>query len=587
MKNGSGSITNALLSKSMQVLVGVVGVAIVFAIVFFLNLRSSTEVLYKGFNIWKPELARAIVEERWLSVDRIVQSLPVSGVDSFRITRSGRLVYTYPPMIGDVQCAMPVLFPVSHYGVDLGILNICRSISDNLWATAISPLFLTAIFFAMLFGLLIRTLSLVNYRSTVLVTLKTLKKWSQDVATELDGLSDPIEKELLELVKAGTTVRLENERIRTQLQISETKSAISAQVSHDIRSPLASLIVIAETTKGLDESTRVQMRAVVNRIRDVANQLLEKYKKKDVWSGTETQSAVLFSNEPKRVELISELIESTLSQKRLQFIDRKDVQIQSVFEEHYDLFVEAQPVEFGRILSNLINNAMEAIDGTGMVAVHVRTLGLQVIIEVCDSGKGMPVEILAKLGQRGFSQGKEGTESGAGLGVAHAMSTIESWGGTLRYQSEIGKGTQAIISLKSVEAPKWFLAKLILTLPATIIVLDDDPTVHYVWKRRLSIHKDDVTIISFYSASEIIQWYRQSVGIIQNPLYLCDYELTENTVTGIDIIGMLGIEFEAVLVTSRADEVELRDRCERKGIKLLPKGLVDRISIETVDPLLG
>jgi len=39
---------------------------------------------------------------------------------------------------------------------------------------------------------------------------------------------------------------------------------------------------------------------------------------------------------------------------------------------------------------------------------------------VQDNGKGIPASVLSKLGQMGFTHGKEGTESGSGLGVYHA-----------------------------------------------------------------------------------------------------------------------------------------------------------------------
>ncbi|MGK5086508.1 hypothetical protein WDW86_03025 [Bdellovibrionota bacterium FG-2] len=58
-------------------------------------------------------------------------------------------------------------------------------------------------------------------------------------------------------------------------------SAIATQVSHDIRSFLAALISVAHNSPGLPEDSRVQLREAANRIRDIANQLLEKNREKN------------------------------------------------------------------------------------------------------------------------------------------------------------------------------------------------------------------------------------------------------------------------------------------------------------------
>lgn len=81
-------------------------------------------------------------------------------------------------------------------------------------------------------------------------------------------------------------------------------------------------------------------------------------------------------------------------------------------------------------LSNIINNAVEAFaDSCGNVEVALLSIGDEVQLIVKDNGRGIPPEVLKKIGEKGVTHGKEGTTSGSGLGVYHARKTIESCDG--------------------------------------------------------------------------------------------------------------------------------------------------------------
>lgn len=71
-------------------------------------------------------------------------------------------------------------------------------------------------------------------------------------------------------------------------------------------------------------------------------------------------------------------------------------------------------VEFKRVIINLINIAAEAIENVGEVIISVTHAGKSVTIEIKDNGKGIPKAVLPKLGERGFSFGKQ---AGTGLGL--------------------------------------------------------------------------------------------------------------------------------------------------------------------------
>ena len=70
-------------------------------------------------------------------------------------------------------------------------------------------------------------------------------------------------------------------------------------------------------------------------------------------------------------------------------------------------------------------------------------------LAIKDSGRGIPSEVLPKLMRKGETYHKEG---GTGLGLYHAKSSVESWGGTIELFSEVGQGTEVRVSLPRVQS---------------------------------------------------------------------------------------------------------------------------------------
>jgi signal transduction histidine kinase len=102
------------------------------------------------------------------------------------------------------------------------------------------------------------------------------------------------------------------------------------------------------------------------------------------------------------------------------------------------------------MLSNLVNNSVEALERGGSVTVSLARRGGSVEITVRDNGKGIPAEVLQRLGRRGETYGKAG---GSGLGLHHARAAAEAWNGSLNISSEPGKGTETVILLPLAGEP--------------------------------------------------------------------------------------------------------------------------------------
>lgn len=341
---------------------------------------------------------------------------------------------------------------------------------------------------------------------------------------------------------------------------------ISTQVAHDIRSPLSALQAGASHLSALPEGPRVLMRNAITRIHDIANDLHEKHRSSP-------------AGQPVEPHLLSGLIDPVVSEKRLQYRSSSNVGIEAKLDaDSYGLFARVQPAEFKRALSNLINNAIEAATaGPAQVRVGLAATDGGVRVTVQDSGRGIPPEVLAHLGERGESHGKAG---GSGLGLYHARSSAESWGGRLEIASTSGQGTTVSILLPRATPPAWFVPALEIPGGGNVVILDDDPSIHGIWDSRLRpAGAAENRIAHTHSPAELRRWVQKHADRLERTVYLLDYELRGERESGLDLAQELGIGRKTILVTSRHEELEIRRRCAGLHVRLLPKALVAFIPI--------
>jgi signal transduction histidine kinase len=360
--------------------------------------------------------------------------------------------------------------------------------------------------------------------------------------------------------------------------ISETAS----QVAHDIRSPLAALDSALKDVSQLPEERRLVVRSAVSRIRDIANDLIEKNRRLGA-SADDVSSPQGPSAEEPSVQLLSSHVEPLVTEKRLQFRSKAGIVIDSRLEAgSYGLFARIQPAEFKRVLSNLVNNSVEALAGAGMVVVSLSNDGGQAVLKVEDDGQGMPPEVLARLGERGFTHGKAG---GSGLGLHHARAAVESWAGTLSVQSQPGRGTAVTLRLPLAQAPGWFVSVLELEPGGTVVVLDDDASIHQVWQGRfesLKTKAHGIEVLHFSTPADARGWAQREPAKARVALYLTDYEFIGYKETGLALVESLGVGERSILITSRFEERYILEECRRLKVRVIPKGLAGFVPVEVM-----
>lgn len=103
------------------------------------------------------------------------------------------------------------------------------------------------------------------------------------------------------------------------------------------------------------------------------------------------------------------------------------------------------PSRLNQVFLNLLVNAEQAIEGKGKIGISTRRIGDEIEIAISDTGKGIPRENLARVFDPGFTT--KGVGIGTGLGLSICYQIIQDHKGSIRAESEAGKGTIFTIRL--------------------------------------------------------------------------------------------------------------------------------------------
>ena len=313
------------------------------------------------------------------------------------------------------------------------------------------------------------------------------------------------------------------------------------------------------------------VREAVNSISDIANNLLNIYKNPDA-----------LDKKPQPV-LVSTALLEVLSNKRY---EHKDLNVK--FATNFDLdtsfaFIRILPVDFKRMLSNIINNAVDALDNKqdGFVNLELSNDSEWVIIAIDDNGKGMSREMEDQI--RHNQQQSHDKANGHGLGLNQVHDTVNQNFGKFDIYSTPGSGTSIIVRFPKIRTQRWIAKEIKITKDDTIVIVDDDHSIHSAWDARLSPILEAMPALKvkhFVIGSEAISFINSlPEKEKQKVCLLTDYELLNQDLNGLDIIEQTQIK-RATLVTSHYAKAEIQNLATKLNTKILPKELAYAVSIK-------
>lgn len=379
------------------------------------------------------------------------------------------------------------------------------------------------------------------------------------------------EKEAEQLKIENEIHKINNERQNAAMQEQEKFRTIVKQVMHDITSPVSSINnIIGKLNSNVPEGDRVTLRNAATRISGISQKLLSQYNDEDFESEHESL-------------LVSLALLQIMDEKREEHYKSNVTFDVDIDDEAKFIFIKHNAGVFKRMISNLINNAVDALKNRtdGKVTIRLGVNAAKAVIILQDNGYGMPPHIQDK-----FNQGIEVTEGkgdkGHGFGLAQVRDAIISGNGTYKIHAT-KDGTKITIRFPTVAIPSWLATEIKLTCDDTVVILDDDESIHGSWDKNFEdvLEKNPTLKIEhFYQGKDAVAYINNLTPEQKQDVFLLtDFELLEQGINGLEVVAQTNMH-RAILVTSYSSYSDRQMEVTKLGIKMLPKELASSVIIK-------
>jgi signal transduction histidine kinase len=228
-----------------------------------------------------------------------------------------------------------------------------------------------------------------------------------------------------------------------QKEVEALRSDLIAWVGHDLRTPMASIRAILEAlADGMVDDPATVQRYLQTAQRDIC---ALSYLIDDLFEMSQLDAGELKLDiqESSVSDLVSDTIESFSK-----LAEQAGVEISGQIEDDIRL-IPMDMQKIGRVLSNLISNAIRHTPAGGHVGITVKKEGNTIRLDICDTGEGITAADLPHIFERFYRGEKSRNRStgGSGLGLAISKGIVEAHQGRIEVQSEAEKGTCFVIYL--------------------------------------------------------------------------------------------------------------------------------------------
>jgi PAS domain S-box-containing protein len=243
---------------------------------------------------------------------------------------------------------------------------------------------------------------------------------------------------------AGSIIVLEDvtdrANLEEQLRLSEKMAAIgllAAGVAHEVNTPLTGISsftqMLLERSSADDPNVQLleKIERQTFRAAKIVNSLLNLARPSDGEAGPVDLNVILND--------VLSLLEHQFRSGRIQV--RKELVPSG-------LFVKGVEYKLQQVFLNLLLNARDAMPRGGWLTLTTRVDGRGAIVEVSDTGGGIPSEHLARIYDPFFTTKSDGRGTGLGLSVTYGI--VQEHGGTLSCDSAIGQGTRFTLTLPTM-----------------------------------------------------------------------------------------------------------------------------------------
>jgi signal transduction histidine kinase len=232
-------------------------------------------------------------------------------------------------------------------------------------------------------------------------------------------------------------------------ELESARKELFGAVSHDLRTPLASIRAMIESINdGVvsdEETTKRYLKTIQSEVENLSRLISDLFELSQIDAGI----LALHVESSSIQDLISDTLESMAAQaaeRRLRLEGQVDEDISPVS-------MDSQRVQ--RVLYNLVQNAIRHTPTDGSISIRAVDIGEAVEVQVADTGEGIRDRDVPKIFERAYraDPARQRDSGGAGLGLSIARGIIEAHGGRIWVETRPGHGSVFSFTLpKSVTA---------------------------------------------------------------------------------------------------------------------------------------
>jgi len=228
-------------------------------------------------------------------------------------------------------------------------------------------------------------------------------------------------------------------------KLERVRSEFLANVSHELRTPIFSIQGFLETLlDGAVDDPQVNREFLekahhhANRLNTLLSDLIEISR---IESGDMKMSFRYFS--------LSEFLQQVVQEMQPQAA-KKSLSLELVMPLQPDGKVYGDRERLKQVMINLIDNAVKYTEPGGVITVRASREGTRIAVHVRDTGCGIAPEHQARIFERFYRVDRDRSREvgGTGLGLAIVKHIVEAHGGTIKVESEVGKGSTFTYTLK-------------------------------------------------------------------------------------------------------------------------------------------
>jgi signal transduction histidine kinase len=347
--------------------------------------------------------------------------------------------------------------------------------------------------------------------------------------------------------------RVENAVMESRLKHLDEIALLAERLIHDIRSPIATLKTCIDSIH--DNEVRSLVSHVIKRMTLIVHDL-------------ETQASLRPSVEGMVCVPVDWALLLLMREKEKEFASHASIQQKSIVS---DRWVRGNYSAFMRAISNIMNNANEALTHGGTITVECRNSGPnKLAITIRDNGRGIPEEIKPHLFEKGCSIGKS---NGQGLGLFYTKATIDEMGGDITVESSLEAGTSVTIEIPTIPSPPWAVRQIDLTDVKEVVVVDDEEAAFKAWQRKLR------------SSGVRLRWVKHpseldGAAVRERRLVILDNRFGSESNIGIDFLQSRGVD-DVILSTGEWQQDTVQTAVKNLGANMVGKEFLTFLEIST------